>query len=133
MLNLKNTGQEILMEFHFDAMLWKSMIGYMENEIQFINRLLNSKAFRETTPNLFERLQTIKHEMKTKTREAKNFNKKINEYEVELKGILECQDISCDTFYVENHKSLKNRFEEFYTEFNEYKTKVFEFTGGILR
>ena len=133
MVNLKNTGQEILMEFHFDAMLWKSMIGYMENEIQFINRLLNSQAFKETTPNLFERLQEIKHEMKTKTGKVKSFNKEIDKYEIELKGILECQDISRDTFSVESHKSLKNRFEEFYTEFNEYKTKVFDFTGGILR
>jgi len=70
--------------------------------------------------------------MKTKTGEAKSFNKEINEYEVELKGILEFQDISCDTFHGENYKSLKNRFEEFYTEFNEYKIKYFDFTGGIL-
>lgn len=133
MANLKNSDQEILTEFHNDTLLWISMLGYMENDLQFINRLLNSKAFKDKVPNLFERLQNYLHEMKTKTRELKNFKKEINEYGVKLKGILECQDISCDTFYLENHRTLKNRFEKFYTEFNDYKTRIFNYTGGILR
>ena len=133
MANLKNSDQEILTEFHNDTLLWISMLGYMENDLQFINRLLNSKAFKDKVPNLFERLQNYLHEMKTKTRELKNFKKEINEYVVELKGILECQDISCDTFYLENHRTLKNHFEKLYTEFNDYKTRIFNYTGGILR
>ncbi|MGB5666576.1 MAG: hypothetical protein WBM53_07000 [Maribacter sp.] len=132
MINQESTSEEILSEFHCDAKLWKSMIGYMENEIQFINKLLNSNAFRDATPNLFEHLQNFKHEIKTKTREAKNFKKEINMYEAELKGILECDNISCDTFYMESHKLLKTRFEKFYSEFNDYKTRVFNYTGGNL-
>lgn len=104
----------------------------MENEIQFINRLLNCNAYKENTPNLFERLQQFKHEIATKTREVTNFKKEITEYEDKLKGILECQDISCETYYLDNHKSLKDRFEEFFIGFNEYKTKVFNYTGSIL-
>lgn len=132
MLSLENTQEELLKEFHHDTLRWKSIIGYKENEIQFINRLLNSNAFKETTPSLFEKLQHFKHEIKTKTREVKNLKKEINEYEDKLKGILECQDISCDTYFLDNHKALKDRFEEFYINFNEYKTKVFNYTGGIL-
>lgn len=132
MLSLENTQEELLKEFHHDILRWKSIIGYKENEIQFINRLLNSNAFKETTPSLFEKLQHFKHEIKTKTREVKNLKKEINEYEDKLKGILECQDISCDTYFLDNHKALKDRFEEFYINFNEYKTKVFNYTGGIL-
>lgn len=132
MLSLENTQEELLREFHRDTLRWKSMIGYKENEIIFIKRLLNSNAFKETTPNLFEKLQHFKHEIETKTREVKNLKKEINAYEDKLNGILECQDIACDTYYLENHKDLKNRFEEFYTDFNEYKTKVFNYTGRIL-
>ena len=98
MVNFCNTDKEILTEYHSDAMLWNSRIGYIENDIQFINRLLHTKAFKETTPNLFEHIQNFEHEIKTKNREVKNFKKEINEYEVGLKGILECEDISSDTF-----------------------------------
>lgn len=132
MLSLENTQEEMLKEFHHDTLRWKSMIGYKETEIIFINRLLNSNAFKETTPNLFEKLQHFKQEIATKTREFRNLKMEINEYEDKLKGILECQDVSCDTYYLENHKELKDRFEEFYIDFNEYKTEVFNYTGSIL-
>lgn len=132
MLSLENTQEEMLRAFHHDTLRWKSMIGYKEKEIIFINRLLNSDAFQETTPNLFEKLQHFKHELATKTREIKNLKKEINEYEDTLRGILECQDISCDTYYLENHKDLKDRFEELYTDFNEYKTTVYNYTGSLL-
>lgn len=132
MLSLENSQEEILREFHHDTLRWKSVIGYKEDEIIFINRLLNSKAFSKNTPNHFEKLQQFKHEIKTKTREAKNFKKEISEYEAKLKGILECQDTSCDTYYWENHKDLKERFEEFDSDFNANKIKVFNYTGSML-
>lgn len=70
------------------------------------------------------------HEIKTKTRETKNLKKELTEYENKLKGILECQDLSCDTYYLENHKALKERFEQFLMDINSYKTKVFNYTGS---
>lgn len=132
MLGEKNTQEELLKAFHQDAQWWKSIIGFIETDTQFIDRLLNSNAFKENTPNLFERLQQFKHEIATKTRETKNFKKEIENYEDKLKGILECEDISCDTYYLENHKDLKGRFEKFYENFNNYKTSVFNYTGSIL-
>jgi hypothetical protein len=132
MLGEQNTQEELLKAFHHDAQWWKSAIAYLENEIHFINRLLNSNAFKENTPNLFERLQQFKHELATKTRETHNLKKEIEQYDDTLKGILECDDISCDTYYLENHKDLKERFETLYENFNDYKTKVFEYTGSIF-
>jgi hypothetical protein len=132
MLSQENTQEEELRKFHHETLQWKSMIGYIEKEIVFIKRLLNAKVFKKTTPSIFEKLQHFMHEVKTKIREVKNLKKEINEYEDKLVGILECQDIACDTYYLENHKDLKERFEEFYTDFNEYKTKVFNYTGSLL-
>ncbi|WP_273565741.1 hypothetical protein [Maribacter halichondriae] len=132
MIKQEHTSAELLAEFHNDAMGWKSMIGHKENEIRFIKRLLNSKAFTESKPTLFERLQNFKNEIETKIQELESLKKEVNIYETTLKGILECEDIACDTFYQENHGVLKKRFNDFYTGFNEYKTKVFKYTGGIL-
>ena len=74
----------------------------------------------------------MKHEIEIKTQEVKSLKKEVNEYVDKLMGILKCQDSSCDTYYLENHKVLKDKFEEFYTDFNEYKTSVFNYTGGVL-
>ncbi|TLP81804.1 hypothetical protein [Maribacter sp. ACAM166] len=132
MLGERNTPEELLTAFHHDAEWWKSTVGYIENEIEFVNRLLNAHVFKENTPNLFEHLQQFKHVMGTKTRETSNLKKEILEYEDKLRGILECQDVACDTYYLENHKALKERFEDFYIGFNDYKTKVFDYLGAIL-
>lgn len=132
MLGERNTQEELLQALHHDAKWWKSLIGYIETEIQFIDRLLKANVYKENVPNLFERLQEFKHEIKTKTRETENLKKELTEYEGKLRGILECQDLSCDTYYLENHKALKERFEQFYMDINAYKTKVFNFTGSKL-
>tara|TARA_R110000744_G_scaffold82351_8_gene161844 strand:+ start:940 stop:1359 length:420 start_codon:yes stop_codon:yes gene_type:complete len=133
MLGETNTQEELLQAFHDDAKWWRFTIGLIEYEIQFIDRLLKANIFIENTPNLFERLQEFMHVIKTKTRETKNLKKELTEYEDRLRGILECQDLSCDTYYLENHKALKERFELFYKDFNLYKIKVFNFTGSVLK
>jgi hypothetical protein len=132
MISQENTSEEIQAEFLCDAKRWKLMLGYKENEIEFINNLLNSDAFKVSRPNLFERLQGFKDEVKIQTKEIVGLKREVIAYKNELKRILECEDVSCDTFYLENHKLLKNRFEEFYTSFNEYKTQVYNYTGGVL-
>lgn len=131
MLGQKNTPEEILTEFQKDTLRWKSIIGYKESEILFLYRVLSSKSFKER-PNLYERMEKYKHELQANTREVKNLKKAISEYEAKLKGILECDVISCDTYYLENHQLFKDNFDKFYTDFNEFKTKVFNITGGLL-
>ena len=132
MLGEQNTQEELLTAFHHDAQWWKLILGYIETETRFIEQLLNAHIYKENTPNLFERLQKFRQEIETRVKETKNLKKEIAEYEDKLQGILECQDISCDTFYLENHKELKDRFEEFYTGINDYKTRVFNYIGGML-
>jgi predicted nuclease with TOPRIM domain len=132
MLSLNNTAEDILREFHGDTLRWKSMLSYKENDILFIEKLMNSKVFKVTKSNLFERLEELKKEAEIIVSELKKLKKEVNEYEAKLSGILECEDISCDTYYMENHKSLTDHFEEFYKDFNEYKTRVFNYTGGVL-
>ena len=133
MLGEQNTQEELLTAFHHDAQWWKSTLGYFDTDIQLIERLLNASIYKENTPNLFERLQQFNHEIKDWAKETNNLKKEIVEYESKLRGILECEDTSCDTYYLENHKTLKNRFEEFYTGFSDFKTSVFNYIRGVLK
>lgn len=132
MLGERNTKDELLQAFHDDAKWWKTLIGFVESEIQFIYRLLKANIYKENTPNLFERLQEFTHEIKTKSREIKSLKKELIGYEDTIRGILECQDLSCDIYYLENHKALKERFEQFYIAMNAYKTKVLDYTGSVF-
>lgn len=132
MLGEQNTQEEQLTAFLHDAQWWKSALGYIETETRFIDQLLNAHIYKENTPNLFERLQKFKNEIETRSRETKNLKKEMAEYEDKLQGFSKGQDISDDTDYLENHMELKDRFEEFYTGLNDFKTRVFNYIGGML-
>lgn len=130
---LDNTNEDALLKFHRDVLHWKSLVEFMEGEITFINRLLNSNAFETTHDHLFEKLHTFKHQIKTETRELKNLKKLIDGHDTKMRGMIECDDLSCDVAYLSNHESLKVHFEKFLKNFFEYKLRVYNYTGSILK
>ncbi len=132
MLDEQNTQKELLTTFLHDAQWWKLALGYIETENWFIDKLLNADIYKENTPNLFERIQKFRNEIAAIGTQTQNLKKEMTEYEDELHDLLEGQDISLDADYPENHMKLKDRFEEFYTGLNDYKTRVYNYIGGML-
>lgn len=61
MLGETNTQEELLQVLYHDAKWWKTLIEYIETEIQFVDRLLKANVYKENTPYLFERLQEFTH------------------------------------------------------------------------
>ncbi len=132
MNNSDNTTENALQKCHRDVLWWKSMVEFIETEITFINRLLNSNTFETTHANAFETLDTFKHQIKTETRALKNLKEIIDGHENKMRGMLECDDLSCDAVYLSNHESLKIHFEKFLKHFFEYKLKVYNYIGRVL-
>ncbi|MBQ0734786.1 hypothetical protein [Aquimarina celericrescens] len=130
---IKPTSEKQLKEIHLDALEWKSSLYFIEGEIQFINQLLNSYVFEPTTPNLFERLQEYKEQLKKVEEQIESLHKSIRKHESQLGGMLECDTISCDHDYYQEHESLKITYSKFYKNFRELKSKVFGYAGGILK
>ena len=131
--NLDNTAEEYLLKFHRDVIWWKTIIEFTETEVSFINRLLNSNVFDVNHPNIFENLKKFKHQIKTLTRELNNIKEIIEGHDNKMRGMIECDDLSCDAAYLENHESLKMVFEKFFKNFSEYKSRVFNYTGSMLK
>ena len=48
-------------QLHWKIQQWKLRFQLMDEEINFINRLLDSNAFKPNTPNLFERIMDYKN------------------------------------------------------------------------
>ncbi|WP_298541391.1 hypothetical protein [uncultured Aquimarina sp.] len=128
-----NIVNKDLRDIHFDTLESKSSLQFIDDEVLFINQLLHSYVFEPTTPNLFERLQEFKQEINNVKKEIEELNEEIRKHESELGGMLECDTISCDHYYYEEHKSLKNRFNAFYRNFRKLKSEVFSYAGGILK
>ncbi len=122
-----------LKEIHLDTLEWKSSLQFIEGEIYFINQLLNSYVFEPTTPNLFERLQELKEKIIQVEEQMSSINESIRKHENELGGMLECDPISEDHSYYQEHELMKITFNDFYKNFRMMKSEIFNYTGGILK
>jgi hypothetical protein len=120
-------------ELHRASQQWKSMLRFMEDEMIFINRLLNSYVFEPDTPNLFERLQDYLNRIEQSKSKKSRIKRSISNHENHLGGILECKDAVCDEEYYKRHDKLRTKVMDFVSEFQDLKSEIFNYAGGILK
>ncbi|RZS99702.1 hypothetical protein [Aquimarina brevivitae] len=122
-----------LKDIHFKMLEWKSILGFIEGEMTFINQLLHSYVFEPTTPNLFEKLQEFRIQMIEVNKDLQQLKESIQEQENKLGGMLECDTVSCDTVYFEKYKEIKASMKSFNKHFAAFKADVFQYAGNILK
>jgi chaperonin cofactor prefoldin len=128
------TGQEKKVEeLHWEIQKWKSHFQFLDDEIAFIAGLLNKYVFQPNTPNLFERLQDYQKRIKNVETTKKEIRNQISKHENTLGGMLECTDSACDLTYYRKHERLKTKVDTCITEFQELKSEIFNYAGGILK
>lgn len=135
MITKKQQGsfEEISSDFHFDLKRWKSLIGHMENEIVFFDRLLGSDVFDTlTTDTMREHYNLFKKRIGIKRDMLVDLKSEVANHQVLLSGMPKGKNSDRDTVFGEQHHSLKNRFEKFCKEFNEFRARVLLQTGSVL-
>jgi hypothetical protein len=122
-----------IQELYQELQKWKSYIHFIDDEMQFIDRLLNSYVFEPRTPNLFERLELFKQKFTQSKNDKKRIKKLITQHEGEMAGILECTTTSCDSAYCQKHKDFLKRVSEYVEDYLLLKSEVYTYAGSVLR
>ncbi|NAS11932.1 DUF342 domain-containing protein [Poritiphilus flavus] len=130
---LDGSPRETQEKLHWESQQWKSDLCFIEDEITFIDRLLNSYVFQPNTPNLFERLQDFLQRLAKVKEEKATLRKRISKHESDLGGMMECKDETGNKEYFRKHKVLKDRMRECNTNFQALKSEIFNYAGGILK
>jgi hypothetical protein len=120
-------------QLYLEIKQWKSGLRFMLDEIHFINRLLNSYVFEPNTPNLFERLMDYQERVKKAKFMEANIAANIKKHENNLGGMLECTDDACDMAYYQKHARLKAEWAACLENFQNLKSEIFNYAGGILK
>jgi len=120
-------------QLHTQTNQWKSNLHFMNDEITFIKRLLNSYIFEPNTPNLFEKIQLYQAQLKKADQEEKRLLNRIAKHESDLGGMLECKDEICDMAYYQKHETLQAGVGECMQKFGRIKAEIFNYAGGILK
>lgn len=118
---------------HGELQNWKSYLRFIEDEMAFIQRLLDSYVFEPRTPKLFERLQAFKHHFSASKADGKVLLICIKKHENRLGGIFECTQNECDNHYYEKHQSLKDNVTEYIDTYINLKNEVYDYAGSVLK
>jgi len=120
-------------ELHADFQQWKSHLYLMQDELTFIDHLLNSYIFEPNTPNLFERLQDYQIRLKKAKSNRQEVCQMIAQHEKDLVGMIQCTDTACDSVYYQKHEKTKAESVLCLENFQNLKSEIFQYAGGILK
>lgn len=127
-------GDENKMEdFRCELQRWKSHFMFIEDEVAFIEKLLNSYVFEPTTPNLYERLDQFKQKFMGSKQKKKQLEKKILAQERQLGGILECTSHMDDVNYGKKNDRLRNEVGQYFEDYQKIKAEVYGYAGLVLK
>ena len=115
-----------------DVHKWVSEIHFVQDEIIFVKKLLNSDAFEPNTPNLFERIREYVGSLESFEIELIAFKTKLLGHEKDLGTYLECvgQDHSGIN---KKHWETVGQLEVLLGKFQMLKSEIFEYVRGIFR
>lgn len=116
-----------------DTMVWKERLFQASEEMQFLSNFLVADIFEGSQPNIYEKLQLFSRRLEELEKEIFDLNLLLHNHSYDIEGMLECDDVSCDTFYYSQHQQLGNRILAYLKDFELLKLEIFRFTGKILR
>ena len=111
---------------------WIHEIFNATEHIRFLRKFLDADIFTDSQLNMFEMFEEFKQKLETYRSESVNLNQEIHNHRFDLEGMRECDDISCESFYREQHFLLRQKFAAFLTGFKDLQSQIFNYTGGLL-
>ncbi|GAB2776584.1 hypothetical protein GCM10010465_24020 [Actinomadura fibrosa] len=121
------------MELLKENEVWKKQLSYTTEEINFLHQLLTADIYQKNILNMYEKLQLFSNDLENFRSENIEFTMEVHNHRYDIEGMLECEDISCEIFYHDEHLKLENRIQEFLERFRNYKLEVFSSTGHAFR
>ena len=107
-------------------------LNFINTDLKFLKHLIKTYPFKNNMFNLFERVQLFNIEIDTLNEEKSNILNEIKKHETELKGMLECDELSCDNFYMMEHQKLAAIIFNYIQKYQDFKTEIYQYITGII-
>ncbi len=119
-------------QLHWKVQQWKLHFQLMDDEIVFINQLLNSNAFKPNIPNLFEHLMDYKTRLEKINSRSETIRTQISTHENNLGGISDKSESSSGLNINKKNDQIQVEVDACLGDFQNLKSEIFNYTGGIL-
>lgn len=129
----RSANEKNIEELQDDTSRWEDLFQINTEEIRFLKNFLSSDIFEGNIPNLYERLQDFFMEVEKLKAEKIDLHEQLRNHKNDLNGMMECEDISCETFYYTQHQNLSDRIEKHLEKVQELKMKIIRFSTPLLK
>ncbi|HEY9184031.1 MAG TPA: hypothetical protein VIM94_01780 [Salegentibacter sp.] len=123
-------GSTEVLQKETDAWLYE--IFSTTEHIRFLTKFLQADIFEARQPNMFEMFESFKEKLDAYRKAIFILNREAHNHKNDLDGMKDCDDISCESFYREQHSELKENFTKFIAGFKDLQSQIFNYTGDLL-
>jgi predicted AAA+ superfamily ATPase len=118
-------------ELLYDILNWTNEFDFIDVELSFTEHLIKTYPFKNKILNLFERIQLFVKEIDALKEEKNVLLNLIQKHEKQLNGMIECNDLSCDDFYVVAHEKIALEIFNYTQKYRAFKVEINEYIRGI--
>lgn len=128
-----SANEKSMEELIEDTKDWNHKLQIISEHLSFMGQLISADVFQNNIPNLFEKLFTFSKSLNILKTEKIDLHQTISNHKNDINGMLECEDISCETFYFSQHQKIEDRIKKFISDFNDYENEFFRFCTNKFR
>ncbi len=131
LITVNDDLQEVHTKFMInDLARWAEELKMIDKELAFYHDIIFAaqnlaQSNVEETDVFDKKIAEINAQNMEITHEFQEFSNK-------LEGIIECDDLQCETYYVNNHTDFQQQIEKHFSDYNLFKETIFNHLRKIL-
>lgn len=102
-----------------DVKIWKDELSIIAEELS-----LAKEIFVEYIKNARLSYDNILNSIHDFSQLNENFQEDLSNYTSGLESFKECDDLQCETYFVNDHKDFKNRIDQYFDKYRQFKRQV---------
>lgn len=102
-----------------DVKIWKDELSIIAEELS-----LAKEVFVEYIKNARLSYDNILNSIHDFSQLNENFQEDLSNYTSGLESLKECDDLQCETYFVNDHKDFKNRIDQYFDKYRQFKRQV---------
>ena len=114
-------------ELRYNVTRWLDEFDFVSFELPFLKRMVKAFPFKNIIPNLFEQIQLFTKELDEFTSQKNDILKKIELHNKQLDGMSECNELSCDHYFLLEHDHLAEVVHNFNSKYRALKIKIYNY------
>ena len=122
--------QEVHTKFMInDLKRWDEELKIIDVEMSFYDEFLQASCnIVPSSEN--ERKEILEHVVHFQ-KMNEEFKQEFIEFSNKLEGIVECDDLQCETYYVNNHTEFKQSIEKHFSLYKTFKSRIFAYLRTV--